>query len=279
MKFLQMYYDTLPALECLSREERGDILMAVMRYGLDGELPENLSEKAQVLFVMLRAQIDRDNGKYVEKCAKNKNIAKERERKRADTNVNERTRTYTNVHERNQEEEKEEEKEEEEEEKTKTCTHTNNNNYNNTCVVKEENVGNRDSGEAGRRNGEGGGGTGTADALRPTGTSAPAGPAPLKPRAYGEHNWIELTDSEHAGLVADHGAVTVDKYIKIVDEFVQSNGNKFKYRDWNTVIRAAIREAWKPLGSGTATQTAAKGRQVNEFERKAIESGKYRNIL
>ena len=35
--------------------------------------------------------------------------------------------------------------------------------------------------------------------------------------------------------------------IKKIDEYVQSNGNKNKYKDWNLVLRKAIRERWSCL--------------------------------
>lgn len=61
---------------------------------------------------------------------------------------------------------------------------------------------------------------------------------------YGEYGWVKLTEKQYNNLKAEFGDDYIDKVITAVDEYVQSNGNKNKYKDFNLVIRRAIREKW-----------------------------------
>jgi len=82
--------------------------------------------------------------------------------------------------------------------------------------------------------------TGTQESERPP---ARAKAAAVK-TAHGEFGWVKLTDAEYQRLLADYGEDVLAKYIAVVDEYVQQNGNKNKYRDWNLILRKAIRENW-----------------------------------
>lgn len=62
---------------------------------------------------------------------------------------------------------------------------------------------------------------------------------------HGEYGWIKLTDDQYNRLKSEYS--NIDKIIDRIDEYVQSNGNKNKYKDWNLVIRKAIREKWSCL--------------------------------
>ncbi len=64
---------------------------------------------------------------------------------------------------------------------------------------------------------------------------------------YGEYGWVKLTNEQYSKLKTEFGEEYIDKVIKAVDEYSQSNGNKNKYKDWNLVIRKAIREKWSIL--------------------------------
>lgn len=64
---------------------------------------------------------------------------------------------------------------------------------------------------------------------------------------YGEYGWIKLTDTQYNKLCEDYSRDYIDFAIKKIDEYVQSNGNKNKYKDWNLVLRKAIRERWSCL--------------------------------
>lgn len=65
---------------------------------------------------------------------------------------------------------------------------------------------------------------------------------------YGEYKWIALKESQYNKLVEDYGKEKIDLTIKLLDEYLQGNGNKNKYKDFNLVIRKAIRDKWFERG-------------------------------
>lgn len=64
---------------------------------------------------------------------------------------------------------------------------------------------------------------------------------------YGEFGRILLTDSEYQKLINDFGKDYIDKVITRIDEYVEENNNKNKYKNFNLVIRKAIRDKWSLL--------------------------------
>lgn len=93
-------------LQDFTKEEAGEIFMALLAYANRGEEFKTDDRSMRTLFRTLQANIDRNNEKYEEKCERNRQIAMEREKKRKEAREkdkkeeNERTRTCTNVHER-----------------------------------------------------------------------------------------------------------------------------------------------------------------------------------
>lgn len=69
-------------------------------------------------------------------------------------------------------------------------------------------------------------------------------PVATKKNKYGEYGWVKLTDGEYERLNKEFSEAEVAKYITYVDTYVQENNNKQKYKDWNLVVRKAIREKW-----------------------------------
>ena len=53
-----------------------------------------------------------------------------------------------------------------------------------------------------------------------------------------------MTDKQYETLCKDFNKDLIDRVITKLDEYMQSNGNKNKYKDCNLVIRKAIRENW-----------------------------------
>ncbi|MDR3012611.1 MAG: ParB/RepB/Spo0J family partition protein [Chitinispirillales bacterium] len=99
-----------------------------------------------------------------------------------------------------------------------------------------------------------------ADGLREfIGEPPPALPPkkPTKRKAYGEYGWVKLSDAEYGRIVAEHGAEAANKYITILDEYVQSNGNKNKYKDWNLQLRKVIRDKWGEGGRSWQSEEMA----------------------
>lgn len=92
-------------LQDFTKEEAGEIFMALLAYANRGEEFKTEDRSMRTLFKTIQANIDRNNSKYEEKCERNRQIALEREKKRREAREkdkkeeHERTRTYTNVHE------------------------------------------------------------------------------------------------------------------------------------------------------------------------------------
>ena len=61
---------------------------------------------------------------------------------------------------------------------------------------------------------------------------------------YGEYGRILLTDNQYENLIKEYGKEKVDIQIQKLDEYIQSNDNKNKYKDFNLVLRKSIRENW-----------------------------------
>ena len=97
--------DAETMLQDFTKEEAGEIFMALLAYANRGEEYETDDRSMRTLFRTIQANIDRNNERYEEKCERNRQIALEREKKRKEAREkekkeeHERTRTYTNVHE------------------------------------------------------------------------------------------------------------------------------------------------------------------------------------
>jgi hypothetical protein len=61
---------------------------------------------------------------------------------------------------------------------------------------------------------------------------------------YGTYGRILLTSDEYLKLVNEFGEDFIKKQIELLDEYVESNDNKNKYKNFNLVIRKSIRENW-----------------------------------
>lgn len=71
---------------------------------------------------------------------------------------------------------------------------------------------------------------------------------------YGEYNRVELTQNEYEKLCSDFGKDFIDNQITLLDEYVESNNNKNKYKNFNLVLRKSIRENWFIKQSFTTTK-------------------------
>lgn len=64
---------------------------------------------------------------------------------------------------------------------------------------------------------------------------------------YGKYQRILLTNDEYDKLCEEFGVDYIHKVIERVDEYVEENNNKNKYKNFNLVIRKAIRDNWSCL--------------------------------
>jgi hypothetical protein len=85
-------------------------------------------------------------------------------------------------------------------------------------------------------------------------------PAPPKV-AHGEYGWIKLTDAEYQRLLDKFGQQTLEHYITVLDEYVQANGNKNGYKDWNLQLQKVIREKWGSSSRANPAQNTRTGHE------------------
>ena len=115
IEYFCCYHSYLEVMEQLNDAEKGRLFTACLQYSKTGEVPQ-LSGNERFVFPTFKAQIDRDNAKYQEKCRKQSENIKKRWNTReyqsipTDTTVYHRIPPYTNDT-KTKEKEKEKEKE------------------------------------------------------------------------------------------------------------------------------------------------------------------------
>lgn len=73
--------------------------------------------------------------------------------------------------------------------------------------------------------------------------------------AYGEYKRIRLKDSQYKKLVDEFGENKTQLAITKLDEYVQSNNNKNKYKDFYLVLRKVIKEDWFHISKDVQNQS------------------------
>lgn len=59
------------------------------------------------------------------------------------------------------------------------------------------------------------------------------------------YNYVKLTQEEYEKLKKDFSNINIDKVIEGVENYVEMNANKNKYKNWYLVIRNAINNKWR----------------------------------
>ena len=72
----------------------------------------------------------------------------------------------------------------------------------------------------------------------------PSTPTPKVKHKHGIYKQVTLTDDEIKRLDNEFGEEYIKQVIDRIDELVKMNGNKYKWKDFNLVIRKVIRENW-----------------------------------
>lgn len=73
--------------------------------------------------------------------------------------------------------------------------------------------------------------------------------------SYGEYKRIKLKDSQYKKLVDEFGENKTQLAITKLDEYVQSNNNKNKYKDFYLVLRKVIKEDWFHISKDVQNQS------------------------
>ena len=85
---------------------------------------------------------------------------------------------------------------------------------------------------------------------------------------FGTYGRIHLTDKQYQKLIEDFSKEVVDMKINQLDEYVEMNNNKNKYKNFNLVLRKAIRENWFENNNTKQQKT---NREIKEQKIKEIE--------
>ena len=202
-----MYYDLLEQLQDFTDEQFGKITRAMIKYDRDGIEPQFNDIQIRLAFNILKPTIDRNKQEYQEKCDKNRENINKRWKKQ-DTNEYDCIRMNTNYTDIDIDKDKD-----------KEIDINIEKDINKKEIYKEK------------------------VEQSPTHTQS----FKEEKHKYGEYGWIKLTDNQYNKLCEDYSRDYIDFAIKKIDEYVQSNGNKNKYKDWNLVLRKAIREKWHCL--------------------------------
>jgi hypothetical protein len=81
---------------------------------------------------------------------------------------------------------------------------------------------------------------------------------------YGEYKRVELTQNEYDKLCNDFGEDFIKNQITLLDEYVESNNNKNKYKNFNLVLRKSIRESWFKTNSFITTKEKSNSNSSNK---------------
>ncbi len=90
----------------------------------------------------------------------------------------------------------------------------------------------------------------------------------IKKKKFGEFGRVLLTEAEYEKLITDFGENFIKEQIKLLDEYVESNDNKNKYKNFNLVLRKSINENWfnktskQSAGERTLKQLSKNGFQL-----------------
>lgn len=86
---------------------------------------------------------------------------------------------------------------------------------------------------------------------------------------FGTYGRVHLTEKQYNKLIEDFSKELVDKKIEQLDEYVEMNNNKNKYKNFNLVLRKAIRENW--FENNNSKQQKTKLELQRERQQKIME--------
>ena len=197
LKYITLFLDRQKEFNMLSDEQAGKLIKGIFEYGATGEELASDDLTVNILFSVIKAQLDEVANKYDEKCRKNREIATNRERKKRDsksTNVDERAADDGSEHERSPESTNVHERASEttnvNERDISSTKSTNTNTNTNTKTNTKTNI--------------------NADAL-----------------IYGTFHNVTLTQEEYDSLIGDYGRKTVEDYIDRVDNYCERTGRTY----------------------------------------------------
>ena len=200
-----LYTNYLEQLELLTDAEKGQLFMAIMRHANKEDAGE-LTGAVKMAFSFIRAQMDRDCEKYNNTVEKRRQAGAQGGRPKTTEEKQNEAKKANGFSEKQNEAKKPDNE--------------------NDNVNVNDNVN---------------------DSLRESNNNAREAHTPSQApqkHKHGQYGWVKLTDKEYNQLILEFGKDKADRFIDVVDEYTESNGNKNKYKGWNVVVRKAIRENW-----------------------------------
>ena len=197
LKYITLFLDRQKEFNMLSDEQAGKLIKGIFEYSSTGEELKSDDLTVNILFSVIKSQLDEAANKYDEKCRKNKEIANTREKKKRElksTNVCEDDDNSTTDHERAFETTNVNERDISSTNSTNTKTKTNTKTNTKTKTITN------------------------ADAL-----------------VYGTFGNVTLTKDEYDDLVNDYGRNKITEYIDRVDTYCQKKNKT--YSDCYLTIR------------------------------------------
>ena len=82
-KCIMLYLDTIPQWKMMSREQAGELIIALLEYAESGKPLESEDPLVKMAFAFISAQVDRADESYKKKCERNKKVAETRWKKEA----------------------------------------------------------------------------------------------------------------------------------------------------------------------------------------------------
>ena len=257
VKYIKVFVDNLEVFESLNNAQRGMLITAMLQYAKDRVEPE-LKGVVKHLFPMFKAQIDREivgmeeTAKTRSKAAKNRfnglgransaNASKCKQMHASVTNASKCKQMLTSVTSASKC------NIENREQNTEYREPITDNRLQST-EDREERIENR--------------------VQNPAPESSPASAHVLKER--GVYGWIRLSDEQVRELSDQMGDAELGRIIQYVDELVQSNGNKYQWKDWMLVLRRAYREGWGQRERLAEKSAAVEGRNETSYDLEEIE--------
>lgn len=66
-----------------------------------------------------------------------------------------------------------------------------------------------------------------------------------QPKTRSQYGWVRLTDTQYKKLIDEYGVDKIKWTIEKIDESAEITGNKNEWKNWNLVIRKAIKNNWR----------------------------------
>ena len=95
-----------------------------------------------------------------------------------------------------------------------------------------------------------------------------------KKHKYGVYGRVLLTENELNRLYDELGQKEANSCINYVDELAETNGNKYKWKNWNLVVRKCHREQWHKRT--TEYEETPTSYDMDEFQKKAERLPEYK---